>query len=36
MNNAIKELLQAIGYFIIGSFFGLLLAVVYTYRMGGF
>lgn len=36
MNKAIQDLIQAIGYFIIGSAFGVLLAVVYMLRTGGF
>ena len=36
MNSALIDLLQAIGYFLIGSTFGVLLAVIYMIRTGGF
>ena len=35
MNNAFKDLLQGLGYTLIGLFFGALLAFVYMFRTGG-
>lgn len=36
MNNALRDLLQGLGYTLIGLFFGAFLAVIYMLRTGGF